>query len=100
MEITGLSYVLSFQSLRSCACRTIERCASENRGQVTFNGSPVPGAAVTATQGPKTFVVTTIEDGSYAFPDLPSGTWKLKISMMDFATIEQVVMIAPCAPSI
>ncbi|HEY5382734.1 MAG TPA: carboxypeptidase regulatory-like domain-containing protein [Acidobacteriaceae bacterium] len=74
--------------------------ASENHGQVTFNGSPVPGATITATQGSKKFVAISGEDGSYAFPDLPDGAWKLKISMTDFAPIEQVVTVSPNTPSI
>ena len=74
--------------------------ASENHGQVTFNGAPVPGATITATQGSKEFVAISNEDGSYAFPDLPDGTWKIKISMTDFATIEQAVTVAPGTPSI
>jgi hypothetical protein len=74
--------------------------ASENHGQVTFNGSPVPGATITAMQGSKKFVAISNDDGSYAFPGLPDGTWKIRISMTDFATIEQVVTVAPGTPSI
>ena len=74
--------------------------ASENRGQVTFNGSPVPGATITATQGSTVFVAISNQDGSYVFPDLPDGTWKVSISMTDFATIEQVISVSPSTPSI
>jgi hypothetical protein len=74
--------------------------ASENHGQVTFNGAPVPGATITATQGAKSFVVISNDDGSYSFPDLPDGTWKIKIAMTDFATIEQVVTVSPSMPGI
>jgi hypothetical protein len=74
--------------------------ASENHGQVTFNGSPVPGATITATQGSKVFVALSNDDGSYAFPDLPDGTWKISISMTDFATVEQVITVSPATPSI
>src|ERR1700679_2005853 len=74
--------------------------ASENRGQVTFNGSPVPGATITATQGSSRFVAISNEDGSYEFPDLPDGTWKITISMTDFATVEQVISVSPSTPAI
>jgi hypothetical protein len=74
--------------------------ASENHGQVTFNGSPVPGATITATQGSKKFVAVSGEDGSYAFANLPDGAWKIKIAMTDFAPIEQVVTVSPNMPSI
>ena len=74
--------------------------ASENRGQVTFNGAPVPGATITATQGSSRFVAISNQDGNYVFPDLPDGTWKITISMTDFATIEQVISVSPGTPSI
>jgi hypothetical protein len=74
--------------------------ASENHGQVTFNGSPVPGATITATQGSKTFAVVSNADGDYSFPDLPDGTWKIKITMTDFAILEQVVTVSPGTPGI
>jgi hypothetical protein len=74
--------------------------ASENHGQVTFNGAPVPGATITATQGSKEVVAICNEDGSYVFPDLPDGIWKIRISMTDFATIEQAITVSPGTPSI
>jgi hypothetical protein len=74
--------------------------ASENHGQVTFNGAPVPGAVITASQGTKSFVVVSNEDGSYSFADLPDGAWTIKIAMTDFSTIEQVVTVAPDTPAI
>jgi hypothetical protein len=74
--------------------------ASENHGQVTFGDLPVPGATITATQGSKKFVAISDEDGRYSFPDLPDGTWKIKIAMTCFATINQVVTVSPNTPSI
>jgi len=74
--------------------------ASENRGQVTFNGSPVPGATISATNGSSVFVAISNEDGSYVFPDLPDGSWKITVSMTDFATIEQAITVSPSTPAI
>jgi hypothetical protein len=74
--------------------------ASENHGQVTFNGAPVPGATITATQGSKNLVAISNEDGSYAFPDLPDGTWKIKIAMTCFVPIEQAITVSPNTPAI
>jgi hypothetical protein len=85
---------LAFLALSSIAW------ASENHGQVTFNGSPVPGATITATQGSKTFIAVSNRDGGYSFPDLPDGTWKIKIAMTDFATLEQAVTVSPGTPGI
>jgi len=74
--------------------------ASENHGQVIFNGSPVPGATIVATQGEKKFVAASGADGTYSFPDLPDGPWKMKIAMTGFATIEQEVTVSPGTPGI
>ncbi len=60
----------------------------------------MPGATITAIQGTKNFVVISNQDGSYSFADLPDGTWKIKIAMTDFATIEQVVTVSPGMPVI
>jgi len=74
--------------------------ASEYHGQVTFNGLPVPGATITATQGSKKFVAVSGEDGSYAFTDLPDGTWHVSIEMQCFAKLDQDVAIVPNMPGI
>jgi hypothetical protein len=95
----GTRYRSVLCALALLALSTVGR-ASENHGQVTFNGTPVPGATITATQGSKTFVALTSEDGSYSFPDLPDGTWKIKIAMTDFASLEQAVTVSPGTPGI
>jgi len=71
--------------------------ASAHHGQVLFNGLPVPGATVTATQGDKKFTALTDDQGAYAFPDLPDGKWKLTITLTGFAPFEQEVNVAPAA---
>ena len=73
--------------------------ASEYHGQVTFGGLPVPGATVTATQGEKTFITITNQEGSYSLPDLPDGAWTIEIEMTGFATIKQEVAIKPNTPA-
>jgi len=75
--------------------------ASEYHGQVTFGGLPVPGTTVkvTATQGNKTAVAITDEQGLYSFPDLADGKWMIEIEMTGFAPIKQEVTVAPNAPA-
>ena len=73
--------------------------AAEHRGQVTFGGLPVPGAAVTATQGDKRFSAVTDQQGSYMFPDLPDGNWNIRVEMQCFEPIEREVAVAPNAPA-
>ena len=73
--------------------------AAEHRGQVQFGGLPVPGAAVTATNGDKTLTAITDPQGNYIFPDLAEGTWKFQVEMLGFAVIQQDVVVAPGAPN-
>ncbi|HYR87290.1 MAG TPA: TonB-dependent receptor [Terriglobia bacterium] len=67
---------------------TILLLITEYRGQVSFNGLPVPGATVTATQGEKKFTAITDPMGTYVFPDLPEGTWVIEIEMLGFVTLK------------
>src|ERR1700692_2337205 len=82
-------------------CIVIPRSAlaSEYRGRVTFGGLPVPGATVTVTQGSQKIVAVSDQQGSYSFADLADGTWKIQVEMQCFSTIEQTVTIAPNVPA-
>ncbi len=81
------------------ACLTVAvLAASEHHGQVTFGTLPVPGATVTITQGDKKFVAITDPKGAYAFPDLPDGTWNVRVEMLCFSTINSDVVIGASAP--
>ena len=73
--------------------------ASEHRGTVKFNGVPVPGATVTASQDDKKFVAVTDEQGDYRFADLPDGLWKIQIDMLCFEPLTNEVAVAPDSPS-
>jgi hypothetical protein len=73
--------------------------ASEYHGRVTFGGLPLPGATITATQGSHKIIAVSDQQGSYSFADLADGTWKIEIGMQCFSTIEQTVTIAPDVPA-
>ena len=62
--------------------------ASEQHGEVTFGGLPVPGATVTAAQGDKTFTAVTDAEGAYTFPDLADGVWTIQVEMLGFSTVK------------
>jgi trimeric autotransporter adhesin len=79
--------------LLACLLAPRVSAASEYHGQVTFAGSPVPGATVIATQGDKKIAVVTDTQGSYFFADLPDGTWKITVEMRFFKTLEQDVTV-------
>src|SRR5687768_14435097 len=67
--------------------------ASDYFGQVTFNGVPVPGVTVTATQGPSKTAATTNQDGIYHLADIADGLWTLTIELFGFATITRDVTV-------
>jgi len=72
--------------------------AAEHRGQVKFGGLPVPGAAVTLTQGDKKFTAVSDEQGLYSFPNVPDGIWTIQVEMLCFAPIRQEVAATDGAP--
>lgn len=79
------------------ACVVSALAASEQRGQVTFSGFPVPGATITAAQDGKKFAAITDRQGFYSFPDLTDGIWIIEVDMFGFAKAQQSVTIAPNA---
>ena len=72
--------------------------AAQHHGQVLFGGLPVPGASITATLGDRTFATVSDQQGAYAFPDLPDGTWKFHIEMLGFAPLDGEAAVMPNAP--
>jgi trimeric autotransporter adhesin len=72
----------------------------QQRGQVTFNDLPVPGATITATQGDKKVSTVSGEDGYYNLSDLAGGVWKIDVAMSFFVTLDQTVSIVPNMPGI
>jgi trimeric autotransporter adhesin len=69
--------------------------ASEQHGDVTFGGLPVPGATVTAAQGDKKFTAVTNSEGAYTFPDLADGVWTIQVEMLGFATVKNDITVSP-----
>jgi hypothetical protein len=75
---------------------------ADEHGLVTFNGLPVPGATVTATQGDKKIVVSADADGRYDLPGLGEGAYSLRVEMLGFATVTRDVMFgeSSAAPTV
>jgi hypothetical protein len=71
----------------------ISLAASDYLGQVTFNGLPVPGVTLSATQGAHRASATTDEDGIYHLVDLVDGIWTLTIEMLGFETITREITV-------
>ncbi len=86
--------------LAAMACLLVSTlAASEYRGEVTFNGLPVPGATVSAVRDGAKSAVITDPQGRYSFPDLADGLWKIRVEMFGFAPAEMEVAVSPDAPS-
>ena len=73
--------------------------ASEHHGVVKFNGVPVPGATVTASQANKSFFAITDDQGVYRFTELTDGVWNIHVEMLCFEPLSNDVAVAPDAPS-
>jgi carboxypeptidase family protein len=90
-----------YRSLRLLCCVVVllaaagAAMASEYHGTVSFNGLPVPGVTVTATQGGKKFVTVTDSQGFYSFPTLADGAASISLEMTGFSPIKQEVTVAP-----
>lgn len=67
--------------------------AAEYRGEVAFQGMPVPGAVVTVTHGKTSFTAITGKHGSFAFPKLANGSWVLTIRITGFVAVKENVNI-------
>ena len=99
-HVSGTLKLLRVLCILACLSIAGVASASEHHGQVTFNGLPVPGATITATQGTKKLTTISNEDGSYAFTDLPGGRWHITIEMLCFAKLDQDVPINPKTPGL
>jgi hypothetical protein len=95
----GLRFVCLLVCLGICAIAPRLTHASEYHGRVTFGGLPVPGATIKATRDDQTLIAVSDLQGTYSFADLADGTWKIEIEMQCFSTIEETVAIAPNVPA-
>ena len=73
--------------------------AAELHGRVAFNGLPLPGATLTASQGDKKVTAVAGTDGMYSFPDLAEGAWSIQVEMQLFAAEKREVAVSAAAPS-
>ncbi|HEV2500309.1 MAG TPA: carboxypeptidase-like regulatory domain-containing protein [Terriglobia bacterium] len=78
----------------ACLAVTSLAAAAQYRGQVTFNGLPIPGATVTAAQGANSFSTLTDAEGRFSFSELADGTWTIEVQMTGFAPLRREVMIS------
>jgi trimeric autotransporter adhesin len=61
--------------------------ARDQYGQITFNGLPVPGATVIATQSDRKIVATSDVDGRYRLSGLNDGAYSVRVEMLGFVPL-------------
>ncbi|MGA7524582.1 MAG: carboxypeptidase-like regulatory domain-containing protein [Acidobacteriaceae bacterium] len=86
-----------------CACllliaNCLAAAAVEYHGRVVFNGNPVPGAVVTASQGNTRLVAISNAEGIWSFPDLKEGLWTFRVEMTGFQSVTERVNVTANAP--
>src|SRR5213592_1280152 len=72
------------------------QATAELNGRVTDeSGAVLPGVTVTATQTDTGFVRTAVTDGTgtYSMPNLPTGPYRLEISLQGFKTYVQTGLV-------
>jgi len=72
---------------------------AEYSGTIRAGGLALPGATVTASQGPMKLIATTDERGVFRFADLGEGDWQLEVEMAGFRKLNREVGVTPGAPS-
>src|SRR2546425_1933674 len=89
--VFGISLVLAF----GCALVWAQGTAQISGAVVDASGARLPGAEVTATQTATGLVRTVVsnETGSYALPSLPTGPYKLEVSLPGFRTFVQTGIV-------
>ena len=89
--VFGISLVLAF----GCALVWAQGTAQISGTVVDASGARLPGAEVTATQTATGLVRTVVsnETGSYALPSLPTGPYKLEVSLPGFRTFVQTGIV-------
>src|SRR5262245_45634755 len=65
------------------------------------SGAALPGVTVTVTQTDTGLARTTVtnETGSYVLPNLPTGPYRLEVSLTGFRTYEQTGIVLQVAAS-
>ena len=80
------SFVLCTFLPRFCSRSAV--AAADYFGRVSFNGLPVPGATVTATQRDQQLTTVTDQDGVFRLPALADGSWNVRVEMIGFAAVD------------
>ena len=70
----------------------VPAAAADYFGRVSFNGLPVPGATVTATQRDQRLTTVPDQDGVFRLPALADGSWNVHVAMIGFAPVTREIV--------
>jgi hypothetical protein len=83
--------------LRTFLCLSLvavsAKAATDHFGRVSFNGLPVPGATVTATQGDRQLTTVTDQEGVFHLAAPADGSWTVRVEMIGFAAASREITI-------
>ena len=71
----------------------------DQHGLVTFNGLPVPGATIIATQNDKKIVVASDAEGRYRLTGLGDGPYAVRVEMLGFAALTRDLVADEQSPA-
>jgi hypothetical protein len=77
----------------------VPAAAADYFGRVSFNGLPVPGATVTATQRDQQLTTVTDQDGVFRLPALADGSWSVRVEMIGFAPVTREIVAGETSPA-
>jgi len=73
---------------------------SAQTGTVKAGGQPIPGASVRATQGERSLVTLTDENGAFRFDGMTPGAWVVEADMFGFEHLRRDVQITSTPPNL
>src|SRR4051794_33769292 len=105
MDGTRRRCVIALVMLLLAAATAWAQATAELNGRVTDeSGAVLPGVTVTATQTDTGFTRTSVTDqaGAWVMPNLPTGPYKLEISLQGFKSYAQtgIVLQVDARPTI
>ena len=68
--------------------------ASVQAGTLKAGGQPIPGATVRATQGERSLVTLTDDNGAFRFSGMTPGAWVVEADMFGFDHLRREVQVA------
>ena len=69
-------------------------------GTIKAGGQPIPGATVRATQGERSLVTLTDDNGAFRFDGMTPGAWVVEADMFGFDHLRRDVQIAAAPTSL